>query len=255
MAVASRSVHPFRRRIRLVAALVIAATVAVACGGDGGGGGGDDGGDEDAGAATVPSTPQTTSAAARSTIPAAVPAPLFGSLGGFIAAFDAVGGSGALPDGAPFSVAEAAITTGPLPSGGDGFVSADAIPNGILGGTLDADGQVNAVFVFVDPLTASAAPAVLSLLGTTVATPAEFDQTAFAIEYRQLAIEAASRADDQFWSPSANGSGHSLVTSVVAGAAGSNNLIEVAIVPFTDEADAMAAVRPIRNEVIGLLAG
>jgi hypothetical protein len=45
------------------------------------------------------------------------------------------------------------------------------------------------------------------------------------------------------------------VTTVVAGAAGSNNLIEVAIVPVTDEADAMAAVRPIRNEVIGLLAG
>ncbi len=231
--------------------LVTAALVTVACGG----GGGDDGGDDDAGGVTVGSTTPVTVGTDGSVAPAVAPAPLFESLGGFIAAFDAVGGSGALPDGAPFSVAAAVMTTGPLPSGGDGFVSADAIPNGILGGTLDADGRVTAAFVFVDPLTLSAAPAVLSLLGTTVATPAEFDQSAFAIEYRQLAIEAASRADDQFWSPSANGSGHSLVTTVVAGAAGSNNLIEVAIVPFADEADAMAAVRPIRNEVIGLLTG
>lgn len=252
MAVASRpvlaSTGPVRRRPRLVPTLVL--TTALAAGACSAG--------DDAGTATtIAAAPDTTAAVttAVTTATAEPSAPLFGSLGGFIAAFDAVGGSGALPDGAPFSVAEATMTTGPLPSGGDGFVSADAIPNGLLGGTLDADGRVTAVFVFVDPLTASAAPAVLSLLGTTIVTPAEFDQSAFAIEYRQLAIEASVRADDQVWTPSANGSGHSLVTTVVAGAAGSNNLIEVAIVPFGDEATAIGAVRPIRNEVIGLLAG
>ncbi len=181
--------------------------------------------------------------------------PLFGSLSGFVAAFVAVGEAGITAGAEPFPLTASELTTGPLPTGGEGFVTADAIPNGVLGGTVDADGAVTAVFVFLDPVAASAAPAVISLLGTTIATPATFDQAAFAAEYRQLALEAPSSAGEQRWTPSSNGSGHSLVTTVVEGASGSGNLIEVAIVPVADEVAAKAAVKPIRNAVIGLLAG
>ncbi len=231
---------------------MVAAVVAGGCSN-----GGDDAADVTPAPPTAaPATAAPATGAPASNRPAEPTAPLFATLGDFVVAFDSVGASGAIPAGSMLSLADAAMTTGPLlPSGGDGFVTAEAIPSGILGGTLDADGAVAAVFVFVDPLTASAAPAVLSLIATMAATPAQFDQSAFAIEYRQLAIEAASRVDDQFWTPSTNGSGHSLVTTVVGGASGSNNLIEVAIVPIADEAEAKAAVRPIRNEVIGLLAG
>jgi hypothetical protein len=243
--VASRAVHRSSRRSHLAPLLAIASVALAACSA------GDELADIPETSIAAPTTPAPTTPAPAGAAPAA----LFGSLGGFITAFDAVGTSGAVPDGTGFGVAEATMVTGALPSGGEGFVTADAIPNGLLGGTRDDAGEVTAVFVFVDPLTAAAAPAVLSLIGTMLATPAEFDQPAFAVEYRRLAIEASSRADAQVWTPSTSGSGHSIVTTVVAGAAGSNNLIEVAVVPFADEADAKAAVRPMRNEVVGLLAG
>jgi hypothetical protein len=204
------------------------------------------GGDDESQATTVP---------AATTVAPIAAEPLFGSLGGFVAAFVAIGQSGATQGAEPFLLTEAALTRGPIPSGGEGFVSTDVIPSGVIGGTLDDDGAVTAVFVFLDPLTASAAPAVISLLGSTIATPAQFDQAAFAEEYRTLALDAEFNAGKQSWTASSNASGHSLVTTIVEGASGGHNLIEVAIVPIADEATALAAVKPIRNEVFGLVAG
>jgi hypothetical protein len=86
-----------------------------------------------------------------------------------------------------------------------------------------------------------------------MATPAQFDQVAFAEEYRTLALDAEFNAGKQSWTPSSNGSGHSLVTTIVEGVGNGHNLIEVAIVPIADEASALAAVKPIRNEVFGLV--
>ena len=106
--------------------------------------------------------------------------PLFGTVGGFVAAFTAVGGSGATSGAQPIPLTEDVLTRGPLPRGGEGFVSVEAIPSGVVGGTVDDDGAVTSVFVFLDPLTASAANAVVSLLASTMATPAQFDQVAFA---------------------------------------------------------------------------
>ena len=201
-------------------------------------------------ATTVPAT----------TVPATTVAPidaepLFGSLGGFVSAFVAIGQSGATQGAEPFPLTEEGLTRGAIPSGGEGFVSVDVIPSGVIGGTLDDAGAVTSVFVFLDPLTASAAPAVISLLGSTIATPAQFDQAAFAEEYRALALDAEFSADKQSWTPSSNASGHSLVTTIVEGVSGGHNLIEVAIVPIADEATSIAAVKPIRNEVFGLVPG
>ena len=86
-----------------------------------------------------------------------------------------------------------------------------------------------------------------------MATPAQFDQVAFAEEYRALALDAEFNAGKQSWTPSSNDSGHSLVTTIVEGVGSGHNLIEVAIVPIADEAGALAAVKPIRNEVFGLV--
>ena len=208
-------------------------------------------------ASTTPATttPATTTPATVPTTAATAPAePLFGSLGGFVAAFTAVGSSGAT-QGTEFALTEAGLTTGSIDSdlGETGFITVDAIPSGALGGAVDAGGEVTSVFVFVDPLTLTAAPAVLSLLAAMLPTPAQFDQATFAQEYRGLASDAAFRADDQLWYPSTNGSGHSLVATVVEGASGSNNLVEVAVVPIADEAAAKAAVRPLRNAVFSLV--
>jgi hypothetical protein len=216
------------------------------------------GGTDDTVATTAASSTAATAVAPTTLAPTTVApsaAPLFGSLGGFVAAYTAVGGSGAT-QGTEFALTEDGLTTGTIDSelGDTGFISVEAIPSGVIGGATSADGAVTSVFVFVDPLTASAAPAVLSLIGSMVATPARFDEAGFAQEYRSLAIEASVRADDQIWYPSTNGSGHSVVVSVVQGAAGSNNLIEVAIVPIVDEAAAKAAVKPLRNAVFSLVA-
>lgn len=232
----------------IVPTAVATALVLAACSG-----GGDDAATTTA--TTVPATTAPATTAPATTAPAPVAEPLFGSVGGFVAAYTAVGGSGAT-QGTEFALTEDALTTGPIddPLGDTGFISVEAIPSGVIGGAADADGAVTALFVFVDPLTGSAAPAVLSLLGSMVATPARFDEAAFAREYRSLAIEAAVRADDQIWYPSTNDSGHSVVVTVVKGAAGSNNLVEVAIVPIADEEAAKAAVKPLRNAVFSLVA-
>ena len=203
--------------------------------------------------ASVATTAPPTTVAPATTVADGEARSLFGSVGGFVAAFTAVGGSGATQGAQPIPLTEDALTRGPLPSGGEGFVSVEAIPSGVVGGTIDDDGAVTSVFVFLDPLTASAANAVISLLASTMATPAQFDQIAFAEEYRSLALDAEFNADKQSWTPSANDSGHSLVTTIVEGVGDGHNLIEVAIVPIADEAAALAAVKPIRNEVFGLV--
>jgi hypothetical protein len=180
--------------------------------------------------------------------------PLFPSLSGFVAAFTAVGSSGAT-QGAEFALDDDTMTTGAIDSelGTSGFISLDAIPSGAIGGSTDDDGAVTSVFVFVDPLTTGAAPAVLSLLATTIASEAQFDQAAFAEQYRALAADAAIRVGDQVWVPSTNDSGHSIVVTVVEGASGGNDLVEVAIVPVADEGAAKAAAKPLRNAVFGLV--
>ena len=237
-------VSPGQRRYGLAVGVTSLVLLLPACSGD----------DDESAATKAPVISPPTTAPA--TTAAAVEArPLFGSLGGFVNAFVAIGQSGATQGAEPFALTEDSLTRGTIPSGGEGFVSVDTIPSGVIGGTLDGDGAVTALFVFLDPLTASAAPAVISLLGSTIATPAEFDQAGFAEEYRQLALDAAFTAGDQRWTPSSNDSGHSLVTTVGEGVNGGHNLIEVAIVPIADEAGALAAVKPIRNEVFGLVAG
>lgn len=244
-------------RRTVVPAVCLAVCLSACSGGDGDAGG--DGAGSAASPTTISGATTNTSATTVPTVPATSAAPsvaadpLFPSVSGFVAAFVGVGESGATQGAAAFPLTLDGLVTGPLASGGDGFISVDAIPNGLIGGTSDADGAVTAVFVFLDPLAASAAPAVISLLGTTIATPAEFDQAAFAQEYRALALESSARAGDQVWTPSTNGSGHSIVTSVIDRTDGGGSLIEVAIVPYGDEAAAKAAVKPIRNEVIGLV--
>jgi hypothetical protein len=213
--------------------LVAVALLAAACSG------GDDG-------SVATTTPATTAG------PVAAE-PLFGSVGAFVAAFVAVGESGVTQGAQPIPLTEDGLTRGPLPSGGEGFVSVEAVPSGVVGGTLDGGGAVTSVFVFLDPLTGSAANAVISLLASTLDTPAQFDQAAFAEEYRALALDAEFSAGKQSWTPSSNASGHSLVTTIVEGVGTGHNLIEVAIVPIADEAAALAAVKPIRNEVFGLV--
>lgn len=180
--------------------------------------------------------------------------PVFPSLSGFIAAYTAIGPA-ATPGSEAFPLTLDGLVRGPLATGEEGWVDVASIPNAIIGGTLDADEGVNAVFVFVDPASTAAGTAVISLVGATIASNAEFDQPAFVQAYGELAADAATSVGEQRWQPSANGSGHSLVTSIVEGAGGTGNLIEVAIVPIADEAGAKAAVKPLRNAVIGLAAG
>lgn len=178
--------------------------------------------------------------------------PVFRSLSGFIAAFTAIGPA-TVPGAQPYPLMRELVTRGTIATGEEAFVSTDGIPNGIIGGTLDPDEGVTAVFVFVDPTSTQASTEVLSLVASTIASNAEFDQPGFVTGYRELATDVANRVGEQQWQPSRNGSGHSLVTTVVEGANGSSNLIEVAIVPIADEAGAKAAVKPLRNAVIGLV--
>jgi hypothetical protein len=180
--------------------------------------------------------------------------PLFPSLSGFVAAFVAIGQSGSLGEAATFDLRREALTVGPVDAATapNGFLSLDAIPSGAIGGTYTDDDNVTAVLLFLDPRTATAPSAVLSLIGATIASAASFDQAAFITQYTELAVDAANLAGEQRWLASKNGSGHSIVTTVVAGDTPEANLVEVAIVPYADEAAAKAAVKPIRNAVFAL---
>ena len=217
---------------------------------------------DDAGTDTVSEPTTSTAVASTTTTAASAPAPapvadadepVFASLLGFLSAFTAVGPA-VTPGSEPFALSTDSVTRGTIATGESAFVSATGIPGGIIGGTLGDDDAVTAAFVFVDPATPTAGTAVLSLVAATIASQAEFDQPAFIQSYGDVTADLANRAGEQRWQPSTNGSGHSLVTTVVEGVEGGGNLIEVAIVPFAAEDDALAAVKPLRNAVIGLAA-
>jgi hypothetical protein len=221
-----------------------------------------DGDDPSGSATTVPATTVAVTTVPATTVPvtavgdAAVDdatEAVFGSLLGFLSAYTSIGPA-VTPGAEPFALSTDGVTRGTIATGEEAFVSTDGIPGGIIGGTLDDDDAVTAVFVFVDPATPAAGTAVLSLVAATVASRAEFDQPEFIQAYGDVTADLADRAGEQRWQPSTNGSGHSLVTTVVEGVGDGGNLVEVAIVPFAGEADALAAVRPLRNEVIGLVA-
>lgn len=204
------------------------------------------------------STDATSTTGTDTSAPATAPVddatePAFGSLLGFLSAYTAVGPA-VTPGSEPFALSPDTVTRGTITTGEAAFVSTTGIPGGIIGGTLGDDDAVTAAFVFVDPSSPTAGTAVLSLVAATIASRTEFDQPAFIQSYGDVTADLANRAGEQRWQPSTNGSGHSLVTTVVEGAEGGSNLIEVAIVPFAGEADALAAVKPLRNEVIGLVA-
>lgn len=215
----------------------------------------------DDGATSTTATPSTAAPTTRvptTSAPTTAPVddatePVFGSLLGFLSAFTAVGPA-VTPGSEPFALSTDSVTRGTIATGESAFVSATGIPGGIIGGTLGDDDAVTAAFVFVDPATPTAGTAVLSLVAATIASQAEFDQPAFIQSYGDVTADLANRAGEQRWQPSTNGSGHSLVTTVVEGVEGGGNLIEVAIVPFAAEDDALAAVKPLRNAVIGLAA-
>lgn len=224
-----------------------------------------DGGPTSVGATTAPTTTAPTTTVPTTIVPTTtVPTTtvdvgvgvateaVFGSLLGFLSAYTSIGPA-VTPGTEAFALTTDSVTRGTIATGEEAFVSASGIPGGIIGGTLDDDEAVTAVFVFVDPATPAAGTAVLSLVAATVASRAAFDQPAFVQAYGDLTADLAGRAGEQRWQPTTNGSGHSLVTTVVEGVGG-GNLIEVAIVPFAGEAEARAAVKPLRNQVIGLLA-
>jgi hypothetical protein len=225
-------------------ALIVAtgALALVACSGDG-----------SPVASTAP-VPTLLAAVADAADGAVAAGPMFPSLSGFVAAFVAIGESGAVAQAATFDLRREALTIGPVDAatGPNGFLSLDAIPSGAVGGTYADDDSVTAVFLFLDPRTPTAASAVLSLIGATIASAASFDQAAFITQYTELASDAANRTGEQRWLASENGSGHSIVTTIVAGDTPEANLVEVAIVPYADEAAAKAAVKPIRNAVFAL---
>lgn len=215
---------------------------------------GDDGATSTAGTAAAPTTNSPADTSVATTAPVAdATEPVFASLLGFLSAFTAVGPA-VTPGSEPFALSTDSVTRGTIATGESAFVSATGIPGGIIGGTLGDDDAVTAAFVFVDPATPAAGTAVLSLVAATIASRAEFDQPAFIQSYGDVTADLANRAGEQRWQPSTNGSGHSLVTTVVEGVEGGGNLIEVAIVPFAGEDDALAAVKPLRNAVIGLAA-
>jgi len=197
----------------------------------------------------------TTAAPNGTTAPsnAAAPLPLFASVDAFVARYDADNAAAAEQGYERFELTTDQLVTGPLPSGATGFVAAELYDAGILGGTTGASGEVTSVYVLFDPDGTTAVPALISLLTSTIGSPAVFDITTFTEEYTVVALEAATRAGDQIWSPSINNSGHSIVVTVVAGTEGGDNLIEVAIIPVADEAEAKAAVGAARPALLSLV--
>jgi hypothetical protein len=179
--------------------------------------------------------------------------PLFASVDAFVERYDADNAAAAQQGYERFELTAEQLVTGPLPSGATGFVATELYDAGILGGTTGAAGEVTSVYLLFDPDGTSAAPALISLLTSTIGSPAVFDISTFAEEYRVVALDAATRAGDQIWSPSINSSGHSIVVSVVAGADEGDNLIEVAIIPVADEAEAKAAVTTARPALLSLV--